>query len=320
MPSPSENLPALYVETFRRGMAPYRCVTCNKRFTVGEPRLGYTPEASTPALPRWIHTNCVHRVGLAAEPEQQSIAFSPKVLYRDRRNLLETLGNLWHRRSSGTRVQRWNYVPAVVQHWRIRLIPKPRPRITVLPSAPEEPAGISFNSGAGATEIYRMLGDMSESSLATNGAGDMDNQTMWVPFEELPARMAESTMHMGLAVTVSRIGSRTSDGLTIGQDTHHFSEEQPTWQPSDEHLQKMCSIVEAIPDEVLNANLEDVCAICRESLGAGDAVRRLPCLHVFHRDCIDQWLLVRTTCPLDNKRLEDLIHMADSNETTQHFL
>lgn len=51
----------------------------------------------------------------------------------------------------------------------------------------------------------------------------------------------------------------------------------------------------------------DSCTICHEALLPGEEVRRLPCLHVFHRDCIDRWLKIRCTCPLDNQRLDDLL-------------
>jgi len=41
------------------------------------------------------------------------------------------------------------------------------------------------------------------------------------------------------------------------------------------------------------------CPICITDLESGDVVRRLPvCGHVFHRSCIDLWLLRRADCPL----------------------
>lgn len=41
------------------------------------------------------------------------------------------------------------------------------------------------------------------------------------------------------------------------------------------------------------------CVICLTSLIEGDHVRSLPgCSHVFHRACIDLWLLRQTSCPL----------------------
>ncbi|KAH0465376.1 hypothetical protein IEQ34_005479 [Dendrobium chrysotoxum] len=41
------------------------------------------------------------------------------------------------------------------------------------------------------------------------------------------------------------------------------------------------------------------CCVCLSSLDEGDVTRKLPCHHMFHRDCVDQWLAMRQrTCPL----------------------
>ena len=37
------------------------------------------------------------------------------------------------------------------------------------------------------------------------------------------------------------------------------------------------------------AHLVD-CAVCKENLVAGDALRQLPCKHEYHDTCIVQWL------------------------------
>ncbi|KAI5627165.1 RING finger protein 215, partial [Silurus asotus] len=40
------------------------------------------------------------------------------------------------------------------------------------------------------------------------------------------------------------------------------------------------------------------CAVCLEQYTTNQCLRVLPCLHEFHRDCVDPWLLLQQTCPL----------------------
>lgn len=39
------------------------------------------------------------------------------------------------------------------------------------------------------------------------------------------------------------------------------------------------------------------CVICMIEFMVGDAVRYLPCMHTYHVDCIDDWLMRSFTCP-----------------------
>ncbi|XP_060948234.1 RING finger protein 150a [Limanda limanda] len=42
----------------------------------------------------------------------------------------------------------------------------------------------------------------------------------------------------------------------------------------------------------------DNCAVCIEGYKPNDVVRVLPCRHVFHKHCVDPWLLDHRTCPM----------------------
>ncbi|XP_076853962.1 RING finger protein 215 isoform X1 [Brachyhypopomus gauderio] len=42
----------------------------------------------------------------------------------------------------------------------------------------------------------------------------------------------------------------------------------------------------------------DSCAVCLEQYSNNQCLRVLPCLHEFHKDCVDRWLLLQQTCPL----------------------
>ncbi|XP_077597866.1 RING finger protein 150 [Stigmatopora nigra] len=42
----------------------------------------------------------------------------------------------------------------------------------------------------------------------------------------------------------------------------------------------------------------DNCAVCIEGYKPNDVVRVLPCRHLFHKSCVDPWLLDHRTCPM----------------------
>uniref|UniRef100_A0A4W3IG05 RING-type E3 ubiquitin transferase n=2 Tax=Callorhinchus milii TaxID=7868 RepID=A0A4W3IG05_CALMI len=46
------------------------------------------------------------------------------------------------------------------------------------------------------------------------------------------------------------------------------------------------------------AEVEEKCTICLSPLEEGEDVRRLPCMHLFHQICVDQWLATSKKCPI----------------------
>jgi len=43
---------------------------------------------------------------------------------------------------------------------------------------------------------------------------------------------------------------------------------------------------------------QDTCVVCLSDFDDGQSLRRLPCCHMFHQGCIDEWLSRRKSCPL----------------------
>lgn len=59
------------------------------------------------------------------------------------------------------------------------------------------------------------------------------------------------------------------------------------------------------------------CRVCLQRYSEGQQVRRLPCRHKFHRDCIDNWLLHQhPTCPVDGTSFSNE-SIEEYNKSTQ---
>ncbi|RCI02434.1 E3 ubiquitin-protein ligase rnf13 [Rhizopus stolonifer] len=93
------------------------------------------------------------------------------------------------------------------------------------------------------------------------------------------------------------------------------------------------SLVDLLPTRTFKKKTSSVeslshhCVICLDGFEQGHVLRRLPCQHEYHRDCIDTWLTRKNnTCPLCLQRIEiptvpEQAHptMPDLVQTWQHL-
>jgi E3 ubiquitin-protein ligase ZSWIM2 len=57
-------------------------------------------------------------------------------------------------------------------------------------------------------------------------------------------------------------------------------------------------VINSFPVSKVSKDNCSKCKVCANPVQRGDMVRKIPCGHSFHKDCIDRWLLKqRTTCP-----------------------
>jgi len=53
------------------------------------------------------------------------------------------------------------------------------------------------------------------------------------------------------------------------------------------------------------------CTVCMSEFEKDQELRLLPCLHSYHKDCIDPWLYEHGTCPVCNQDVTKLLQQGD---------
>uniref|UniRef100_A0A7C9A5J2 RING-type domain-containing protein n=1 Tax=Opuntia streptacantha TaxID=393608 RepID=A0A7C9A5J2_OPUST len=65
-----------------------------------------------------------------------------------------------------------------------------------------------------------------------------------------------------------------------------------------EHLGASAAQIANLPESTVHNDSFEACSICLETPFVGDTIRHLPCLHKFHKGCIDPWLSRKRSCPI----------------------
>lgn len=56
---------------------------------------------------------------------------------------------------------------------------------------------------------------------------------------------------------------------------------------------------------------EDKCTICISEFTEGEELRKLPCKHIFHPQCVDTWLVQNSHCPVCKSDVNEVLHRGD---------
>ncbi|KAI4333115.1 hypothetical protein L6164_017960 [Bauhinia variegata] len=88
------------------------------------------------------------------------------------------------------------------------------------------------------------------------------------------------------------------DGMVYMEDDQgHYG--QARVPASEASIERLDSVVFG-QDEVDDGFVSGIggCSICLEDFKVGSQVTRMPCLHLYHRNCIVDWLRQTNSCPL----------------------
>lgn len=327
----SQSFSSLYVEHVRPGMEPRHCRECHEAFRNGQLRLGYTPcgiaAGGRASLPTWVHAlDCSRRALFGLRLDGERVSFSPAVSMADRNRLVAELSRTRPRpREQQVCIRPWRYLPSVLQHWPMTLLQAQRENQNAERSQGSRPGWRLPSPPRDSPERHvvavpeDMISDDDESETESLGAG------------------FESSVRRAQAVLEHLLSGRL--GLPIPTPPPPPSHPPPFLQlhaglggpfppvPSFLSHQRdadaqAASAVRAMLAEVpifeATQKSDEPCVICRDDIKVGDVCRRLPCLHLFHRACIDHWIGIKATCPLCNLKLEDMLSKQRSIENAEN--
>ncbi|KAL6661751.1 hypothetical protein ACP70R_001135 [Stipagrostis hirtigluma subsp. patula] len=127
-----------------------------------------------------------------------------------------------------------------------------------------------------------------EEVASASGAGVEPQEPEWEVLGHVPPPAAATTAaEEGFVYTSDR---EAYEVLVAGGEGQFLKNKPPAAR----------SAVEALPSAVVAAGEEgegEECVVCRDGVAAGQRVKRLPCSHRYHEECM-QWLQVRNSCPL----------------------
>ena len=68
----------------------------------------------------------------------------------------------------------------------------------------------------------------------------------------------------------------------------------PTWEHDDSQKNSL----KKTDNDDINDNDGKTCRICLMTYENGEVVKALPCLHIYHKECIDKWFTMNRKCPI----------------------
>jgi len=136
---------------------------------------------------------------------------------------------------------------------------------------------------------------METSNEATDNQvpNDNDRQGRVIPFAivfefDTPVSLEAS---FGL---LELLGGRIFNNATNHDDILNqlFQQYQPRPQPATSK-----QFLASIPEIEVSSDMQELCTVCQDVYKEGDRSLKLPCNHMYHKDCIVPWLESHNTCP-----------------------
>lgn len=320
----SQSFSSLYVEHVRPGMEPRHCRECHEAFRMGQLRLGYNSGMAAggrAVLPTWVHAlDCSRRALFGLRLDGERVSFSPAVSMADRNRLIAELSQARPRpREQQLCIRPWRYLPSVLQHWPMVRLEAQRENQDAHRSTSSRPGWRLPSPARDSPERHVVA--VPESGFSDDERSDAEGTGAGI----------ESSVRRAQAVLEHLLSGRLPTPPLPPPHPPPFLQFHagpfppvPSFLPHqrDGDAEATTALAAAsaramlaeVPIFEATKKSDEPCVICRDDIKVGDVCRRLPCLHLFHRECIDHWIGVKANCPLCNLKLDEMLSKQRSLE------
>merc|ERR1712060_658210 len=105
----------------------------------------------------------------------------------------------------------------------------------------------------------------------------------------------------------SRRNRLSSKPIPTGPTETLMDDEGNEHQIQVDGVMALCADIDSIPTFTVRARKfwekHKSCPICLDNLAEGDLANKLPCGHIAHAMCMEQWLATDRTCPACHKQI-----------------
>ncbi|KAJ0989676.1 hypothetical protein J5N97_008032 [Dioscorea zingiberensis] len=139
--------------------------------------------------------------------------------------------------------------------------------------------------------------------------GDDDHRDEEFEWEEVTSRLDVLSMMVGHDQDPDRelvenvdweVLLAVNDELVYASEYEVLSGQHDSFSRTEKPTARL--VIETLPSVVPSE--DTACAVCKEEFTLDAAeVKKLPCSHCYHRECILPWLQVRNTCPVCRREL-----------------